>query len=180
LIPLAAQMWTCHVCGFNNPMATGIKCTLCGIPRSAGASQLTSQSGTPSASTPSSRPSSPAIINRSDSMALNACPACTYLNHPSMLRCELCDTALATSSPANKQASTATQLVTDLDRQPGTVSPTFAKLSFRKGGDKQFYTALKTALQAKEWDVASSAKRASHHGSNDPTTSSQTFGISGS
>lgn len=29
----------------------------------------------------------------------------------------------------------------------------FVRLSFRKGGDKPFYAALKKALQAKEWDV---------------------------
>lgn len=29
----------------------------------------------------------------------------------------------------------------------------FIKLSFRKGGDKAFYAALKTALQQKAWEV---------------------------
>lgn len=33
----------------------------------------------------------------------------------------------------------------------GSVTPPFVRLSFRKGGDKPFYTALKLALKTKAW-----------------------------
>lgn len=150
-----AQSWTCHVCGFRNDISAGIKCTLCGVTRSESATPATSgkpsRLGTPSHSTPPSRPDSPAVSVPADS-ALMACPACTYLNHPSMQRCEICDSPLGTVDirPRRISAPAPATSTPSTTSSPGT--PTFAKLSFRKGGDKTFYTALKAALQAKEWD----------------------------
>lgn len=56
------------------------------------------------------------------------CPACTFLNVPSRAACEICATPL-----------------TDI---------LVLKLSFRNGGDKPFYAALKSALHAKAWLAA--------------------------
>ena len=72
-----------------------------------------------------------------------SCPACTFLNPPDRSTCEICESPLD-----------------DI---------LIIKLSFRKGGDKPFYAALKRALQAKAWLAA-------------PSTSSSTTtgtGISG-
>ncbi|KAH8114828.1 EAP30/Vps36 family-domain-containing protein [Phellopilus nigrolimitatus] len=109
-----------------------------------------------------------------------ACSACTFLNHPSLRECEICGTALVQDDP-DPGSDSETQLTANPDLQPPHVSsksvptsrsaspalegndnafPTviddrerYIKLSFRKGGDKAFYAALKTALQQKEWEV---------------------------
>lgn len=36
----------------------------------------------------------------------------------------------------------------------GSGGQPFVRLSFRKGGDKAFYTSLKGALEAKKWDFS--------------------------
>lgn len=56
------------------------------------------------------------------------CPACTLLNLPSRTTCEICSAPL--------------------------YDILILKLSFRKGGDKPFYAALKRALHAKAWLAA--------------------------
>ncbi len=58
------------------------------------------------------------------------CPACTFLNPPDRSTCEICESPLD--------------------------DVLIIKLSFRKGGDKPFYAALKRALQAKAWLTAPS------------------------
>lgn len=157
-LPASAQPWTCHVCGFRNTASAGVKCTLCGVTRSNSStpaqSGKPSRSATPSQSNPASRPESPAVVPTIDVGPYITCPACTYLNHPSMQRCEICDTALGTLSIRARRVSTPAAPTATLRSElpPGT--PMFVKLSFRKGGEKPFYSALKSALQAKEWDYA--------------------------
>lgn len=52
-----------------------------------------------------------------------ACPACTYANVREALRCDMCATPL--------------------------VAPAALKFSFRRGGDRAFYTQLRSTLQAR-------------------------------
>lgn len=156
----SSQSWTCHVCGYRNNASKGNKCSLCGVFRSKTStpapSAMQSQSSTPSQSTPPSRPESPAPSPTS-SNGLITCPACTYLNHPSMLKCEICDTSLASLLPRARRVSTSSQKRPSTPTAiPGT--PTFIKLSFRKGGVQPFYAALKMALQAKEWDQSNGTR----------------------
>ncbi|KAK9893474.1 hypothetical protein P389DRAFT_206904 [Cystobasidium minutum MCA 4210] len=148
-LPASAQPWTCHVCGFRNTLSAGIKCTLCGVTKS-------------NASTPAQS----SFPSRSNTPNPSACPACTYLNHPSMHRCEICDTALGTSS-------------TSSTNQTAPSTPTFVKLSFRKGGEKPFYSALKTSLQAKEWDFAKAPKSRTFMDLSKGEHSLNTYGIDG-
>ncbi len=74
----------------------------------------------------SSTPSTPAPA-ASDAVA---CPACTYLNSPSNTTCEICTAEL-----------------------PVPLAPEISliKLSFRKGGDKAFYSNLQSCLKTKAW-----------------------------
>lgn len=175
----ASQSWICSVCGFRNSISGGTKCTLCGVNRSntttPAASIKPSRQGTPAHSTSSSRPESPAASTPADG-AFIACPACTYLNHPSMQRCEICDTVLGSHNP--KRASTPATTTPSGSTGVSSSTPIFVKLSFRKGGDKSFYTALKGALQAKEWDNERLLNRKSlaRDSSNDHTLA--TYGIS--
>ncbi|KAK2460420.1 hypothetical protein APHAL10511_007585 [Amanita phalloides] len=64
-----------------------------------------------------------------------SCPACTFLNPPSASTCQICDSPLQLSH--------------------------LIRLSFRKGGDKPFYAALKRTIQAKAWLATPSSSSAS-------------------
>ncbi|MBW0526472.1 hypothetical protein O181_066187 [Austropuccinia psidii MF-1] len=186
----ATSHWACTVCAFSNP--PGIKCQLCGVPRdsssparsravslrtfhegsnSTSLARTTSINGIRSAN--SSSPSTDIAQTSADPTAKEIpCPTCTFLNHPSMIRCEMCDSTLGVvqiSQPTLSQLS-GDNLSTSED--PATVtlqhsrattpappasfpSNSYIRLSFRKGGDKSFYFTLKNTLQTKSWQSAS-------------------------
>lgn len=95
-----------------------------------------------------------------------ACPACTFLNYPSLRNCEMCGTVLPKPPPSSSHHS---RIDTPLKGRSAPssrpVSPArestgggdILKISFRKGGDKQLYAALKTALEAKVWQAVEPA-----------------------
>ncbi|PKS09267.1 hypothetical protein jhhlp_003881 [Lomentospora prolificans] len=96
-------------------------------------------------------PESPAI----DAGASFQCPRCTFLNHPSLLSCEMCGASLISQN--------ATPVIApDMARteSPGPVLSTgpsktdtlnIIKVSFRDGGDKIFYERLKGAMTQRKW-----------------------------
>ncbi|KAF8884471.1 hypothetical protein BD779DRAFT_1612113 [Infundibulicybe gibba] len=147
--------WECGVCAYRNPPglspAASRICGLCGVPRAA-ATQPAAQtlSTSLSSSLPSSYYSTP--ISNSDRLA-NACPACTFINHSTLRSCEICGTDLP--QPTNvaeraymKSAPSSRPHSPDSDDD----STYIMKISFRKGGDKTFYAALKRALKSKVWE----------------------------
>ena len=85
------------------------------------------------------------------------CPRCTFLNHPSLLTCELCGAPLISESKA------AVVLGEDIGRpeSPGPTLDRFnsglngdtecVKFSFRAGGEKIFYERLKGAMVQRKW-----------------------------
>ncbi|KAL5478830.1 VPS36 [Sanghuangporus weigelae] len=108
-----------------------------------------------------------------------ACSLCTFLNHPYLRECEMCGTPLpplpsaegsarsisdtlsstngaeslhatSKSAPASRPDSPALSDVHTLAEV--NEKERYIRLSFRKGGDKASYAALKTALQQKEWE----------------------------
>lgn len=125
------------------------------------------------------------------------CPICTFSNHPSMVKCEICDSPLTDSKPQDSPVSSS--LITSRDRtvsllkeselrtsgsqssldlpspsqvsnqQPSTDS---VKLSFRKGGDKAFYGTIKKALIAKDWLRDSNGKLIDQNSNSDRGASS--------
>jgi ESCRT-II complex subunit VPS36 len=123
----------------------------------------------PSKSLPSSslptpyRVPSPAMSartgNRIENDAQLACPACTFLNHPSLRNCEICGTALP--RPTIGGPSTSSTIINHTNKSaPSSRPPSpdgtredILKVSFRRGGDKAFYAALKSSLEAKVWDI---------------------------
>ena len=132
-----AEGWECHVCSFRNPPGTSRNaqvCALCGVPRSD-----PSDPSSTSKSLPSSRsvtPFPPEI----------ACAACTFLNPASSKACEICGTPLPGMHSGTAPPSPALKPISDSD-------PRLIRVSFRKGGDKNFYTVLKRSLQGKAWKV---------------------------
>lgn len=134
----ATAGWECHVCSFRNPPGTSRNsqvCTLCGVPRS-------DPSDTPptSKSLPSSRSTTPFSSEVS-------CTACTFLNPASSKSCEICGTPLPGMHSGTAPPSPALKPISDSD-------PRLIRVSFRKGGDKNFYAILKRSLQGKAWEVS--------------------------
>lgn len=95
----------------------------------------------------------------SDPDASFQCPRCTFLNHPSLLSCELCGAPLIshdvpieltrghsrTESPGPVLSSTISNLL------PASESPDCVKISFRGGGEKIFYERLKGCMTQRKW-----------------------------
>jgi ESCRT-II complex subunit VPS36 len=159
------ESWECEVCGCKNRIPAGHSpssnqvCELCGVPRPSTATHSSSSSSStqPLSKSLPSTPKSP-TLTITDSVA---CPACTFLNHPSLRECEVCGTQLpmpasssssqsvVKSAPATRPASPDT----DDDDDGGGDGKKMMKVSFRKGGDKPFYTVLKRSLQSRDWEV---------------------------
>ncbi|KAJ4425134.1 Vacuolar protein-sorting-associated protein 36 [Gnomoniopsis sp. IMI 355080] len=100
--------------------------------------------------------------NSSDPDASFQCPRCTFLNHPSLLSCEICGAPLISHDvpPELSQPgpSTPSQDRTDspgpimsYGALPGMENTESVKISFRGGGDKILYERLKGALTQRKW-----------------------------
>lgn len=84
------------------------------------------------------------------------CPRCTFLNHPSLLSCELCGAPLISHDVPTGLESPPLR-----SESPGPVLQTLPisdvenveniKLSFRAGGEKIFYERLKGCLSQRKW-----------------------------
>lgn len=161
--------WTCPLCGFRNPKAAPgstsrmLKCQICGVSRDAskGAYSLpSSTSTTPPLSSSLPSPASlfappplhftvPTPSPRTDEKGTN-CPVCTFLNHPSLVTCEICESPLplrTATRPTKPVESAGGNEETNKVKKKGVV-----RLSFRKAGDKEFYKLLKRGLEGRGWD----------------------------
>ncbi|KAF4826445.1 Vacuolar protein-sorting-associated protein 36 [Colletotrichum tropicale] len=92
----------------------------------------------------------------SDPSATFQCPRCTFLNHPSLLSCEICGAPLISQDVPEAVAQEQTQRT----ESPGpTLNSTAAvpetaesvKISFRGGGEKIFYERLKGSMTQRKW-----------------------------
>lgn len=155
-------IWECDVCGNINepdrsPSSTQI-CELCGVVYSSATQSTSSQHL--SISLPSSSVVSSSSLNHPQPTTSVACPACTFLNHPSLAECEICETKLPVTSTdgsklAAKSAPATRQSSPDIDDEDEhSVGRKMIKVSFRKGGDKAFHTTLKRSLKSKAWEVS--------------------------
>jgi ESCRT-II complex subunit VPS36 len=84
------------------------------------------------------------------------CPRCTFLNHPSLLSCELCgaslisqDLPLGLGKPAMRSDSPGPVL--NHLPLPGMENNESIKLSFRGGGEKIFHERLKGSMIQRKW-----------------------------
>lgn len=111
------------------------------------------------AESPAARTSPP---KTSDPDASFQCPRCTFLNHPSLLSCEMCGAPLISHDVAPELGrpgqSTPSQDRTDspgpvmsYGALPGMDNPESIKVSFRNGGDKILYERLKGAITQRKW-----------------------------
>jgi ESCRT-II complex subunit VPS36 len=84
------------------------------------------------------------------------CPRCTFLNHPSLLSCELCGAPLVSqdvSTVLDKPTTRAESPGPVLNNLPlaGAENNESFKLSFRGGGEKIFYERLKGCMVQRKW-----------------------------
>lgn len=117
------------------------------------------------------------------------CPVCTYLNHHSMSTCEVCESPLShsrssVSTPVRSSTPTIASSPSMSNLENGLAAAgngaTFVRLSFRKGGERAFYAALKDALAKKAWDVEPAVRSSissSTNGAGDPTKARSSVGI---
>ncbi|KAJ7075634.1 EAP30/Vps36 family-domain-containing protein [Mycena belliarum] len=145
--PFAA--WECTVCANRNPPgrspAAARVCALCGVPRDA----------VPGPSLSSSLPVSPVPIpptHRRQPSTI-ACPACTFLNHPSLRECEICASPLPFPPPTSTHSVPSSRPPSPAPSDADPDAPPLIKLSFRAGGDKPFYAILRRALKGKAWAI---------------------------
>lgn len=175
------ESWECEVCAFRNPPGlspTAARvCGLCGVPRTVMPETTAPVSlAQQNLSTPLPSTVSPALSSSQDSVA---CSVCTFLNHPSLRSCEMCSTEL----PRVRRESLPPSRLPSPDLEDSDPSsPKSIKISFRKGGDKAFYSLLKRSLQSKAWEAngaASKSKIASNSIESDTALNGTTSGISG-
>ncbi|KAK7748584.1 Vacuolar protein-sorting-associated protein 36 [Cytospora paraplurivora] len=189
--PASAATWVCTICSFSNPVPSNFDpatanaltplppCLACGIKpalthvlkatinnatsRQAVSSPLPirprGQSGSAGSEPPSARASPP---KTSDPDASFQCPRCTFLNHPSLLSCEMCGGPLI-SHDVPPELSQPVQPAQAPDRTdspgpilsygalPGMGNQESVKISFRRGGDKILYERLKGAITQRKW-----------------------------
>ncbi|KAB5540379.1 EAP30/Vps36 family-domain-containing protein [Coniochaeta sp. 2T2.1] len=106
-----------------------------------------------------SSPTSTPMTQTADPDASFQCPRCTFLNHPSLMTCEICGAQLISHDvPAeltlsqNRTESPGPFLnpsISSLASSPDT--PESVKISFRSGGEKIFYERLKGAMTQRKW-----------------------------
>lgn len=153
--------WTCKICLFKNTV-TGdaratAKCVACGI--SPGSTEL-ELAVTADAAAKTDAPSAvnAAQTPNNSAAAPGQCPACTFINHPSMRTCELCSTPLKSASPAAAGKPDPNPARLELDGPEDYTGPDpYVKLSFRSGGDSDFLAHLVAEIDNTKWTALESA-----------------------
>lgn len=169
--------WVCKICSFPNPVPSNFDpttatahtplppCLACGIKPAltevlkAAISNVASRHSKPGLdgigslnAVPTSPPARGAVAN-SDGFQ---CPRCTFLNHPSLLSCEICGApliskdvpAVVAQQPPRTESPGPTLKVGGV---AGLENPESVKISFRNGGEKIFFERLKGAMTQRKW-----------------------------
>ncbi|KAJ5892856.1 hypothetical protein N7504_009547 [Penicillium tannophilum] len=170
-----SSTWICPICSFSNPVPSNFDpatakptthlppCLACGI-KPPFTTVLKAAVSAASNREPLPRPSSVPIGDNtshgtdyqsvpvaSDSIS---CPRCTFVNHPSLIECEMCGAPLVATASLNRTRGHRTDSPApffEQSRNPNTDVIESIKLSFRGGGDKTFHERLKNALIQRKW-----------------------------
>ncbi|KAJ5143022.1 uncharacterized protein N7515_001809 [Penicillium bovifimosum] len=167
--------WICPICSFSNPVPSNFDpatasaathlppCLACGIKPpfttvlKAAISAVTSRDSLPGSV------SSPVVAQTSDQLGANvsstplssgttvSCPRCTFVNHPSLVECEMCGAPISANSVASASRVDSPAPIFEQSHITNTEVSDCIKFSFRAGGDKIFYERLKGALVQRKW-----------------------------
>ncbi|KAJ5373771.1 Zinc finger RanBP2-type [Penicillium concentricum] len=168
--------WICPICSFSNPVpsnfdpatasaATNLPpCLACGIKPPFTTVLKAAINAVTSRESPLLNPvASPAIAQDTGQLNPNAslspfgsggtvsCPRCTFVNHPSLVECEICGAPLSAGSSASANRVDSPAPLFEQSHIANTEVSECIKLSFRAGGDKTFYERLKGALVQRKW-----------------------------
>ncbi|PVU85133.1 hypothetical protein BB559_007186 [Furculomyces boomerangus] len=81
------------------------------------------------------------------------CQVCTFINHPDMLNCEVCESSLETNK--NKEKTKANELVVVKDKVGGYFYPKqegIIVFRFAKNNSNLFISAIRDSLENKSWE----------------------------
>ncbi|GJJ09280.1 hypothetical protein Clacol_003502 [Clathrus columnatus] len=151
------ESWVCQVCDYKNPPGLGdtaLKCHLCGVTRTQTHVTTIKQNTIYSGNIPPAMSASAGAVSPRPTQDPIPCSACTFLNHPSLRACEICGTPLE-SQPLLVVRNLKSAPTSRPDTPTANIETDFIKISFRKGGDKPFYAALKRTLMGKSWEAKS-------------------------
>ncbi|KAJ5731154.1 uncharacterized protein N7483_005662 [Penicillium malachiteum] len=165
--------WICPICSFSNPVPSNFDpatatattnlppCLACGIKPPLTTVLKAAVNAAASRESPLPRPSSLPVGEHTNSTTGTqsasgsvSCPRCTFVNHPSLIECEMCGTSLivATSSAGNGNIRVESPApFFEQSRIPNTEVSETIKLSFRAGGEKTFHERLKGGLVQRKW-----------------------------
>ncbi|KAJ7601238.1 EAP30/Vps36 family-domain-containing protein [Mycena floridula] len=153
----AAESWECQVCAFKNPPGLSRLCSLCGVPRAVTEAQspVSISQTKPESVSHLLAPEPPLSSSLPSSSSSNtvSCPACTFLNHPSLQECEICGSALPSraSGPSSRMAPSLKSAPSSRPPSPEDEDFRSIKISFRKGGEKPFYAVLRRSIKTQAW-----------------------------
>ncbi|KAJ5935583.1 hypothetical protein N7466_005130 [Penicillium verhagenii] len=168
--------WICPICSFSNPVPSNFDpatasatthlppCLACGIKPPFTTVLKAAINAAASRDPPLPRPSSVPIGDNTNhstdrqsvAVASNSvsCPRCTFVNHPSLIECEICGSPLLAAASliriGDRRADSPAPFF-EQSRIPNTEVRESIKLSFRGGGEKTFHERLKNALIQRKW-----------------------------
>ncbi|KAJ5090536.1 hypothetical protein N7532_009220 [Penicillium argentinense] len=173
--------WICPICTFSNPLPSNFDpatataathlppCLACGIKppfttvlKAAINAATSREPPTPLSAAISPVPQDNGNLHNgsrpgSTTGGSVSCPRCTFVNHPSLIECEICGAPLLTtggaSSMLGNEASRSDSPAPFFrqTRITNTEVTESIKLSFRDGGEKTFHERLKDALVQRKW-----------------------------
>ncbi|KAL3475281.1 amidase signature domain-containing protein [Aspergillus californicus] len=196
--------WVCPICSFSNPVPSNFDpstatnstpippCLACGIKPpfttilKAAIAAATSREPPSTSAAPQTAPGSPLDRNVHNPTSYGngsvTCPRCTFMNHPSLLECEICGASLLSvksswpSSDQNRAGSPAPMF------EEGNIRNTdvsdHIKLSFRQGGEKIFLERLRGALVQRKWLLYNAPPAPQQPSQSQPTSSPDVLGAS--
>ncbi|GAM35926.1 hypothetical protein TCE0_018f04631 [Talaromyces pinophilus] len=145
----------CLACGIKPPLTIVLKATIAaatnrsstGIADSSATNNLLQQKQTTAPT---------ADLQSSTNGSSLSCPRCTFINHPSLLECEICGASLVSLSSKDKLAAgprreESPAPMFNQSSITNTEITDYIKLSFRNGGEKIFYERLKGCLVQRKW-----------------------------
>ncbi|OQE16687.1 hypothetical protein PENSTE_c023G03002 [Penicillium steckii] len=169
--------WICPICTFSNPVpsnfdpatataATNLPpCLACGIKppfttvlKAAISAATSREPATSSAVHIGAEENNTSGSERTDTTTRGSvcCPRCTFVNHPSLIECEICGAPLMPKGTASQIGSDVSRADSPAPffqqtRSTNTEVSESIKLSFRDGGEKTFHERLKDALVQRKW-----------------------------
>ncbi|OQE80782.1 hypothetical protein PENNAL_c0044G11559 [Penicillium nalgiovense] len=144
----ATNLPPCLACGIKPPFTTVLKAAISAV--ASRESPLLSSVASLAIAQDIDQPNANASLSHFGSGGTVPCPRCTFVNHPSLVECEICGAPLSAGSASANRVDSPAPLFEQSHIANTEVSESI-KLSFRAGGDKTFHERLRGALVQRKW-----------------------------